>query len=492
MAGTLLIRADAAPEIGAGHVMRCLALSQAWKERGGDTVFLGRCEAPALRERLAREGFRHLPVAGAHPDPADLAATLAAVRDTGASWVILDGYGFDPGFQRGIKESGARVLVLDDYRHLPEYHADLVLNQSIGAEAFDYGLGQGGQALLGCRYVLLRSEFLNAGQSGKRPADAPLRVLVTLGGADAGNVTGMVLEALASLSPRDFLVRAVAGPANPNVARLKEQAAGLGDFVTIVEGADMPAEMAGADFAVTAAGSTCWELLYLGVPLACLVLADNQAGIAAGLGRAGAALSLGRAEAISGREVAARVELLLRDAARRAAMSRAGQGLVDGRGARRVVERMRPTRLTLRPVSDADCRTIWELGNDTEVRAMSFHSEPIPWETHQAWFKARLADPAHLFFLAEDESGNPAGQVRFQDGVISVSLARDFRGLGLGAALIGLGCAAYAKNHPGAAVMARIRKENAASVRSFRKAGFRPADPEAADSLTMTFGGQNP
>ncbi len=490
MAEILLIRADAAPEIGAGHVMRCLALAQAWKGRGGETVFIGRCEAPALRERLAREGFRLLPVPAAHPDPADLAATLDAVRDTGASWVVLDGYGFDAGFQRGVKEGGAKVLVLDDYRHLPEYHADLVLNQNIGAEDFDYGLGPGGQVLLGCRYVLLRSEFLQTAREPRRAVDGPVRVLATLGGADAGNVTGTVLDALASLLPRDFRVRAVAGPANPNTSRLKAQAAGLGGFIRIVEGADMPTEMAGADLAITAAGSTCWELLFLGVPIACLVLADNQAGIASGLNRAGAALSLGRAESLAAEEISVRVGPLLRDSELRADMARRGRELVDGRGARRVVERLRPTRLTLRPVAEADCQTVWDLANDPEVRAMSFHSEPIPWETHHAWFRARLADPGTVFFLAQDEAGNPAGQVRFQDGVISVSLARDFRGLGLGAGLIARGCEEYLKAHPGIRVIARIRKENEGSVRSFVQAGFRPAQDPVGEAVTLAFGGQ--
>ena len=72
----LIIRADASTAIGSGHIMRCIALAQAWQERGGPVTFLSHCQNEALQQRIIKEGFEFVFVERSHPDPADLKQVL--------------------------------------------------------------------------------------------------------------------------------------------------------------------------------------------------------------------------------------------------------------------------------------------------------------------------------------------------------------------------------------------------------------------------------
>ena len=53
----LIIRADASPQIGTGHLMRCLALAQAWKDDDGKVIFITACQSEELIRRLQEENF---------------------------------------------------------------------------------------------------------------------------------------------------------------------------------------------------------------------------------------------------------------------------------------------------------------------------------------------------------------------------------------------------------------------------------------------------
>jgi UDP:flavonoid glycosyltransferase YjiC (YdhE family) len=76
-----MFRADSSPEIGAGHLMRCIALAQAWQAEGGEVTFLSCCYSPALRRRVTDEGAWFIPLPAAHPDPVDWQTTSRFTKD---------------------------------------------------------------------------------------------------------------------------------------------------------------------------------------------------------------------------------------------------------------------------------------------------------------------------------------------------------------------------------------------------------------------------
>ena len=108
--GILLIRADGSLAIGTGHVMRCLALAQAWRDAGGDAVFAMADATPALEERLRNEGFEVARAAVQVGSVADAEETAQLAHKHGASWVVVDGYEFGEGYQASLKKRGSRLF----------------------------------------------------------------------------------------------------------------------------------------------------------------------------------------------------------------------------------------------------------------------------------------------------------------------------------------------------------------------------------------------
>jgi UDP-2,4-diacetamido-2,4,6-trideoxy-beta-L-altropyranose hydrolase len=476
-ANTLVIRADASIAIATGHVMRCLALAQAWQDTGGYVVFAMAESTPSIDARLQSEGMEFVRLQADPNSAKDATDTAALAHDRDAAWVVADGYRFDSEYQLNLKNSGLKLLFVDDMGQCTHYFADLVLNQNVHASERMYANRESStRLLLGSGFAMLRRDFKSWSEWKREINPKGSKVLVMMGGSDPCNVTALVLEALGQVHANDLQVIAVVGGSNPNVDVLKRFASQSPATRFVRDAANMPELMAWADIAVSAAGSTCAEMRLLGLPAILIDLAENQTQVAHELNRRRAAIHIGSSREVTAAQIADAVESLLLSKGDRMSLSQHSRELIDGIGADRVAAAIRYGDLRLRRVAENDCRQLWEWANDPEIRPVSFDTEPIPWTRHVEWFNSKLCDPDAVLYLVVDAQETPAGQVRFQindvRAAVSISLARPFRGKGLGTRILAMATEELFQASAVRQIDAYVKPNNLQSLRLFARAGY--------------------
>lgn len=475
--------------MGTGHVMRCLALAQAWQDAGGRAVFAMADGSASVRERLLKESIGVFSISASVGTAEDASQTAALASEHAAAWVVVDGYQFGVDYQRALKPS---VLFIDDYGHAKHYSAEIVLDQNVSADEHTYEKREAyTQLLLGPRYCLLRREF-DAWQEWRREtATAGHSVLVTMGGSDPENFTEKAIAALNMIEDDRLEAIVVVGGSNASFEFVERTASEKGKKIEVRRDVSNMAElMTWADIAVSAAGTTCWEMCFLGLPALLVDLAENQTPVARELDRRGCAVHLGSAREVSSERLAESVKRLLRSKEDRILMSLRGRELVDGRGARRVVAALRRDRIRLRAVREEDCRLLWEWANDPQVRAAAFSPAPISWEEHQAWFTRKMRTPDCCILIAEDRTGGAIGQFRVdwrssEDADVDVSVCKQHRGAGYGRVLIELGASHVFAERRFARLHAFVKAENYGSRRSFELARFESLGEEQVDGHSV-------
>ena len=128
-------------------------------------------------------------------------------------------------------------------------------------------------------------------------------------------------------------------------------------------------------------------------------------------------------------------------------------------------------KITLRRAEDTDSKLIWHWRNDSVTRANFRNNQLISWPTHRDWYAEAIKDPDRLMLIGEQD-GTPFGIVRFDKMLggayeVSINVAPEWRGIGLGCKLLGLACQRANKK-----LFATIKESNTASQRIFILNGF--------------------
>lgn len=337
---TVIFRADASPDIGGGHVQRCLALANALRYEQANVWFACRPKTFDTLPRLRDSGhnFIELPATG------DERAYLRAATPW-ADWLVIDHYGLDAEWMSPLRDWSRNVLVIDDLSNRP-LDCDILLDQTYLRQAIDYQplTPKHCQFLLGTDYALLRPEFAAARSKYLAKRQTPNKhkpiVLVAMGATDPENITVIVLNALDALA-LDFEFNIILGSAAPHLNAVYQCSRSLRHSCAVkVDVIDMVDLIGNADIAIGACGTSSWERCCLGLPTITIELADNQKLISTTLNKVGAVYSLGRHQELSTKELRRKFSQLISSPEKMLKMSNISAQICDGLGAKRVADRM--------------------------------------------------------------------------------------------------------------------------------------------------------
>ncbi|MCM1191820.1 MAG: UDP-2,4-diacetamido-2,4,6-trideoxy-beta-L-altropyranose hydrolase [Butyrivibrio sp.] len=332
----IFIRADANERIGTGHVMRCMAIAEALEQRGQQVCFL---LADDTGSRLLQDRNREYLVL--HTDYASMEEELPRLRqllqEKKPDFFLADSYCATPEYLREVRKI-VPVGLLDD-TGLTGYPADVLINYNIFASDALYDVSEETETryLLGPAYVPLRREFTEAAYRVRERAE---RVLITTGGSDTYNLgTKLLKRALAEADTANLQYTVVSGAYNIHFEELQELACGHENVHVCSNVSNMRQLMQESDLAVSAGGSTMYELSAVGVPVICFSFVDNQKRIVQGFAERGLVCFGGDYSAMGEslpEEIVYHMGRLAADYKLRKSCSQRLRKLVDGRGALRI------------------------------------------------------------------------------------------------------------------------------------------------------------
>lgn len=237
----LLILTEGGGEIGLGHLMRCMAIHNAWNY-GVSRIMVHANDESCILDEVQLFKWR------------DNSNELSSML-TDNTLILIDSYQADESFFWQIRKASNFVAVLDDYNRI-SYPVDLIICPGIYGKQMDYK-HQTAITVGGPEYVILRKEILSLRK--KNIARKVNSILICFGGSQPNE--NLYQQIINIFLKTDFSLTVVTG--NDLIA---DKLFGKAVIYGKLNPAEMATIMASADIAICAAGQTINELTWLGIP----------------------------------------------------------------------------------------------------------------------------------------------------------------------------------------------------------------------------------
>lgn len=294
----IYIRADGNSDIATGHLVRCLCIAEALEKQGKKVCFLvSDSTSTALLTQLSSTIFHQVSfsfetviletavynnldleipelynfLSNKQENPSH---KLSLSHSPGKPVLLIDSYFVTPNYLKALK-AVALLSYLDDLRTF-DYEVDLVINYDVIPPSkmgeYKQSYKKSKAVLLGAEYTPLRRQFQNQSFTLREKIQD---LLITTGGSDPYHLT----EKLSSFLLENGLelnLHIVVGGLFHNLSALDALSHKHPQISLHREIKDMAALMKQCDYAVSAAGTTLYELCALGIPTVSFSMADNQ------------------------------------------------------------------------------------------------------------------------------------------------------------------------------------------------------------------------
>lgn len=333
-----IIRADGNAKIGAGHLMRCLAIAEETGAYFDSGELLVLCADEDSARLASDRGFQ---TGVLHTDYRCMEEELPRWKKwitENQNTILVDSYYVTDAYLKALREFG-RVCLMDDMQK-HAYPVDAVVNYNVFADALVYQKlyeavrrDEKVRFYLGAEYIPLRRQFKEADYQVQEHMQ---HVFLTTGGGDADNIAGVVLE---RIYKPGVVYHVPVGRFSPHLAwwqKKQENCEGIRIYFDV---RDMASLMKQCDLAISAGGSTVYELAAVGVPMITFAYAENQELLTEYLGKHAICRSAGnwhleREKTLE--RIAEDFEAFCADETLRAVYSQRERKLVDGQGASRL------------------------------------------------------------------------------------------------------------------------------------------------------------
>lgn len=338
----IIFRADGNSSIGWGHVMRSISIASAYTDQGNKCIFV--CADNSMVDIIKSYGFRTVVLNSDYTKMIDeLPVFLRLIDSEKPDLIFFDSYFVNYEYLNNFKGL-YKTVYIDDVFSFP-YPVDYLINYNIYATKDKYEkLYEGNDIPLLClniKYAPLRKEFRDI---EKEFSDTVRNVFISVGGSDEYR---LVMKIIKSLSAEKELIsnryyHFILGSFEPDRGAILNIADNH-EWICIHEKVkNMVDVMKNCDVAVSAAGSTLYELCACRVPTITFVLADNQKGGAKGFQDNGLMLDSGdiRKNNYGVDNIINGLKHLCNDNSLRKSLFDRMNDLVDGYGAENIVNQI--------------------------------------------------------------------------------------------------------------------------------------------------------